>query len=194
PTQGVQRGVVRLQGHRREPRGAGRGKGDRFVRGDDQARQGVQHRQRVDAVGEGAAQHLQARRVSVAAAAGAGSAAGGHAVKRWATCWMLLLAACASGTTSERRESRAPSERIEAPGTGEQVPADTSSGTARNRDRDPEAEKRKMAESRARSEQAVKMLRLGRLADAVASSRAALKVHEQNVEAMLVLAEVFYRQ
>lgn len=107
---------------------------------------------------------------------------------------MLLLAACASGTTSERRESRAPSERIEAPGTGEQVPADTSSGTARNRDRDPEAEKRKMAESRARSEQAVKMLRLGRLADAVASSRAALKVHEQNVEAMLVLAEVFYRQ
>lgn len=61
-------------------------------------------------------------------------------------------------------------------------------------DRDPEEEKKKMSLSKQRSAQARQMLEAGRLADAVTHSREALKIHEQNVDAMLVIAEVFYRQ
>jgi tetratricopeptide (TPR) repeat protein len=65
---------------------------------------------------------------------------------------------------------------------------------AKVRDRDPEEEKRKLAQSRQRSAQARKMLQGGRFDEAVANARAALKIHEQNVDAMLVLAEVFFRE
>lgn len=63
-----------------------------------------------------------------------------------------------------------------------------------NKDRDPEEEKRKMAESRKFSDKAIKHLKAGNLDAAVEESRAALMVHEQNVDAMLVVAEVFYKQ
>ena len=62
------------------------------------------------------------------------------------------------------------------------------------RDRDPEEEKKKLAQSHKRSDQALKTLRAGRLQSAASQARAALKIHEQNVAAMLVLAEIFYRQ
>ena len=61
-------------------------------------------------------------------------------------------------------------------------------------DRDPEEEKRKMAESRQRSAQARKMLEQKKFTEAVTNARAALKIHEQNVDAMMVLGEVFYRE
>ncbi len=61
-------------------------------------------------------------------------------------------------------------------------------------DRDPEEEKRKMAQSRQRSGQARKMLEEGKFTEAVTNARAALKIHEQNVDAMLVLGQVFYRE
>jgi tetratricopeptide (TPR) repeat protein len=65
---------------------------------------------------------------------------------------------------------------------------------AKVRDRDPEEEKRKLAQSKQRSAQARKMLEGGRFEEAVANARASLKIHEQNVDAMLVLAEVYYRE
>jgi tetratricopeptide (TPR) repeat protein len=61
-------------------------------------------------------------------------------------------------------------------------------------DRDPEEEKRKMAQSRQRSGQARKMLEEKKFSEAVLNARAALKIHEQNVDAMMVLGEVFYRE
>ncbi len=61
-------------------------------------------------------------------------------------------------------------------------------------DRDPEEEKRKMAQSRQRSAQARKMLEQNKFAEAVTNARGALKIHEQNVDAMMILAEVFYRE
>ncbi|MCA9705866.1 MAG: tetratricopeptide repeat protein [Myxococcales bacterium] len=62
------------------------------------------------------------------------------------------------------------------------------------KDRDPEEEKKKMARSRAISAEA--RTKLGKRAydDAVQTARQALKVHEQNVDAMLVIAQVYYTQ
>ena len=65
---------------------------------------------------------------------------------------------------------------------------------AKVRDRDPQEEKRKLAQSRQRSAQARKQMLAGDVRAAITSARDALKVHEQNADAMLVLAEVFYRQ
>lgn len=61
-------------------------------------------------------------------------------------------------------------------------------------DRDPEEEKRKMAASREVSARAKQALRSGDLTRAIEESRQALRVHEQNVEAMLVIAEAFFKQ
>ncbi|MFN3187291.1 MAG: tetratricopeptide repeat protein [Nannocystaceae bacterium] len=61
-------------------------------------------------------------------------------------------------------------------------------------DRDPEEEKRKMAQSRQRSAQARKLLEQKKFSEAVTNARAALKIHEQNVDAMMILGEVFYRE
>jgi tetratricopeptide (TPR) repeat protein len=63
-----------------------------------------------------------------------------------------------------------------------------------SRDRDPEEEKRKMSLSRDRSAKAVAQLKLGNLDRAIREARQALKIHEQNVEAMLVISEAFYKQ
>lgn len=62
------------------------------------------------------------------------------------------------------------------------------------KDRDPEEEKRKMAASREVSARAKQALRSGDLTRAIEESRQALRVHEQNVEAMLVIAEAFFKQ
>jgi tetratricopeptide (TPR) repeat protein len=61
-------------------------------------------------------------------------------------------------------------------------------------DRDPEEEKRKMARSRAQSAKAEDALTSGRLDPAIEAAREALRLHEQNVHAMLVIAEAYYRQ
>ncbi|MGB1700575.1 MAG: tetratricopeptide repeat protein, partial [Nannocystaceae bacterium] len=63
-----------------------------------------------------------------------------------------------------------------------------------SRDRDPEEEKRKMSLSRDRSAKAMAQLKLGNLDRAIREARQALKIHEQNVEAMLVISEAFYKQ
>jgi tetratricopeptide (TPR) repeat protein len=62
------------------------------------------------------------------------------------------------------------------------------------RDRDPEEERKKLALSHQRSAEAAKHLASGRLVEAIDHSRQALKIHEQNVEAMLVMAEAYYGQ
>ncbi len=64
----------------------------------------------------------------------------------------------------------------------------------RARDRDPEEERRKMSLSREHSARAHGALRSGASGKAVREARQALRIHEQNVEAMLVIAEVFYKQ
>ncbi len=62
------------------------------------------------------------------------------------------------------------------------------------KDRDPEEEKKKMARSRAISADARLKLDKGNHGDALLTAREALKVHEQNVDAMLVIAEAYYKQ
>ncbi|KIG13734.1 trans-sialidase [Enhygromyxa salina] len=61
-------------------------------------------------------------------------------------------------------------------------------------DRDPNQEKAKMKRSRQTSAKAKLLLRSGQSDKAIAEARNALRDHEQNVEAMLVIAEAFYRQ
>lgn len=61
-------------------------------------------------------------------------------------------------------------------------------------DRDPKAEEAKMKRSRQKSGKARQLLRSGQDDKAIAEARNALRDHEQNVEAMLVIAEAFYRQ
>jgi tetratricopeptide (TPR) repeat protein len=74
------------------------------------------------------------------------------------------------------------------------TPAEAPPPAKRNRDRDPAEERRKMAASRQQSQQARNALRAGDLAGALEKSREALRTHEQNVDAMLVMAEVFLKQ
>lgn len=62
------------------------------------------------------------------------------------------------------------------------------------KDRDPEEEKKKMARSRAISAEARGKLEKGNYTEALQTARDALKVHEQNVDAMLVIAEAYYKQ
>src|SRR5690606_11689830 len=81
-----------------------------------------------------------------------------------------------AATTAPLAESGAPTQRA--------IP----------KDRDPEEEKRKMSLSRQRSGAARAALDARRYDKAVQEARQALKIHEQNVEAMLVIAEVFYVQ
>ncbi len=65
---------------------------------------------------------------------------------------------------------------------------------AHPQDRDPNQEKAKMKRSHAASAKAKQLLRSGQGDKAVEQARKALREHEQNVEAMLVIAEVFYKQ
>ncbi|PRP96345.1 tetratricopeptide repeat protein [Enhygromyxa salina] len=61
-------------------------------------------------------------------------------------------------------------------------------------DRDPNQEKAKMKRSRQTSAKAKQLLRSGQNDKAITEARNALRDHEQNVEAMLVIAEAFYKQ
>jgi Tfp pilus assembly protein PilF len=61
-------------------------------------------------------------------------------------------------------------------------------------DRDQNAEKAKMKRSREKSGKAKQLLRSGSFDKAISQARDALREHEQNVEAMLVIAECFYKQ
>ncbi len=79
----------------------------------------------------------------------------------------------------------------EAPEVGQQQPEPIQPSV---QDRDPEEEKRKMSLSRQTSAKARKLLAEGKLDDAILQAREALRIHELNAEAMLVLAEAFYEQ
>ncbi|MCA9694185.1 MAG: tetratricopeptide repeat protein, partial [Myxococcales bacterium] len=63
-----------------------------------------------------------------------------------------------------------------------------------SRDRDQAEERRKLEASRKVSATANQALKSGNLIRASDLAREALRVHEQNADAMLVLAEVFYKQ
>lgn len=63
-----------------------------------------------------------------------------------------------------------------------------------HRDRDPERELKQMKRSRLQSRRAAELLRSGRLTEAIEKARAALRTHELNVDAMLIVSEVFFRQ
>ncbi|MEM6295299.1 MAG: tetratricopeptide repeat protein [Myxococcota bacterium] len=126
--------------------------------------------------------------------------------------WLFAALACAilGGCDKDKEDSKSPGDdRLSVlEGLGNDVPAAPDPGSTeapkagetkaedlpKVQDRDPEEEKRKMAESRQRSAQARKMLSQGKTSEAVTNARAALKIHEQNVDAMMVLGEVFYRQ
>jgi tetratricopeptide (TPR) repeat protein len=61
-------------------------------------------------------------------------------------------------------------------------------------DRDQNLEKAKMAKAHKLSAKAKQLLREGQTDKAISEARLALREHEQNVEAMLVIAEAFYKQ
>jgi tetratricopeptide (TPR) repeat protein len=86
-----------------------------------------------------------------------------------------------------------PGSRLEQLGKDSEA-ADGQQALPTVRDRDPEEEKKKMALSRRHSAQARSSLQRGALDSAIEEARQALRVHEQNVDAMLVIAEAFYRQ
>jgi hypothetical protein len=61
-------------------------------------------------------------------------------------------------------------------------------------DRDQNAEKAKMKRAREKSGKAKQLLRTGSYDKAIAQAREALRDHEQNVEAMVVIGECFLKQ
>ncbi len=128
---------------------------------------------------------------------------------RWMT-WTLgvtlgVIPACKSpestevpddGDTAalERLEARDPANPAPAAGATAPVAAGKAKPVPTVRDRDPEEERKKLALSHERSAQAAKHLAGGRFVEAIDHCRQALKIHEQNVEAMLVMGEAYYRQ
>jgi len=123
---------------------------------------------------------------------------------RWRSVAVLVGAALIVGCAAKpKEEGKAPGAGLgdlniePTAGEGTQKPGATPTAKVKNpgaRDRDPEEEKRKMAASRKQSAAAEKALRGGQLDAAVVSAREALMTHEQNAEAMLVMAEVFHRR
>ena len=106
-------------------------------------------------------------------------------------------ASCAPGSSSETASpgtSGPTTAGSTAEGAAPRVDPFEDGGLPRVRDRDPEEERRKMSLSQQESRRAKQFLGNGRLDEAALHARQALKVHEQNVDAMLVLAEVFYKQ
>jgi tetratricopeptide (TPR) repeat protein len=89
-----------------------------------------------------------------------------------------------------------PGSRLEGrePGLAGDPEAEQKQALPTVRDRDPEEEKKKMALSRRLSAEARRTLQKGSLDSAIEQARQALRAHEQNVDAMLVVAEAFYRQ
>jgi tetratricopeptide (TPR) repeat protein len=115
----------------------------------------------------------------------------------------LAVAACdKQGTGTDTPGADDPGSRMEgkeggvgtsAPGV-DGKPAQPAAALPSVRDRDPEEEKRKMARSRAQSAKAEAALTGGRLDPAIEAAREALRLHEQNVHAMLIIAEAYFRQ
>jgi tetratricopeptide (TPR) repeat protein len=107
----------------------------------------------------------------------------------------MLAAACAPkpGETVAPPVAEAVSEP-EAASTEPAEPAAAPPPAKKNRDRDPAEERRKMALSRQQSAQAAAALRSGSLPQSIELAREALRIHEQNVEAMLVMAEAYLKQ
>ena len=132
--------------------------------------------------------------------------------RRWRrlTLWLPALAlvvACAKRDKSSENpdelelppetkvaDSRNKDKKGDAKVTAKKVEGGDGPAVLRPQDRDPEQEKSKMSRSRERSAKAKKQLRAGQLDKAIDAARAALREHEQNVEAMLVIAEAFYKQ
>lgn len=115
--------------------------------------------------------------------------------------WLALVAACeAPPETTTPAEAAGEGEPLAIPTTdaGATAAPVAETGTPTQRvlpkDRDPEEEKRKMSLSRQRSKAARDAFDSRRYDQAIQEARQALKIHEQNVEAMLVIAEVFYVQ
>jgi Tfp pilus assembly protein PilF len=126
-------------------------------------------------------------------------------VKRRAMSPLLLLAACTpkqaeteTPRAGRRHRIEAPAEPVTEPEPGAVEaptrPPPPAAVKKKNRDRDPAEERRKMALSRQQSAQAAAALRTGSLPQAIELSREALRIHEQNVEAMLVMAEAYLKQ
>jgi tetratricopeptide (TPR) repeat protein len=116
---------------------------------------------------------------------------------------VLALAACEPATSTTTPDDTAALERIDStaspsdPGTTDGAaagPAAAPKSGPKVRDRDPEEEKKKLALSHQRSAEAQRMLASGRFTEALDHSKQALKIHEQNVAAMLVMGEVYYKQ
>ncbi len=116
----------------------------------------------------------------------------------------LLGALACTFACKEQQGTEVPGEssasRLERVAGGADAPAQPQAGASdqtalpKVRDRDPEQEKKKMSLSKQRSAAAQKLLAAGRLTEAIDHSRQALRIHEQNVDAMLVIAEAYYRQ
>ena len=118
----------------------------------------------------------------------------------------LLLAGCLKTNATDSESPGGPSEESEAAslavieaGLADGADEDAKRAAAQEvlqkvKDRDPEEEKKKLAKSLTISAQAQALLDEGNLTEAVDTAREALKVHEQNVDAMLVLGHVFYKQ
>ncbi len=129
---------------------------------------------------------------------------GARSVRRRGAPWILALALAGCANAGSKGEGKAPEASLD-PSAGAppeaagstKTAATQASAKAKNpgaRDRDPEEERRKMAASRKQSAAAETSLRSGQLEAAVSQAREALMTHEQNAEAMLVMAEVFHRQ
>ncbi|NVB39088.1 tetratricopeptide repeat protein [Pseudenhygromyxa sp. WMMC2535] len=97
-------------------------------------------------------------------------------------------------TRAEEREGNAGEGRAGKTATAEPAETAAKPAIATPQDRDPNQEKAKMARSRQASATARQLLRGGQSDKAIEEARKALREHEQNVEAMLVIAEAFYKQ
>jgi tetratricopeptide (TPR) repeat protein len=104
---------------------------------------------------------------------------------------VLAIAACKPGETETPGSAERGAKSKRQKGTADESAKKIVPSV---QDRDPEQERKKMALSRERSAQARTFLQQRRFSEAVAHSREALKIHEQNVDAMLVLAEVYFRE
>ncbi len=127
-------------------------------------------------------------------------------------CLLVLALACAkdkTATAGPEDEFELPPEQ-EVPKTASKDDEKTKKGAKKKdektakqvtppkvvvpQDRDQNLEKAKMTKSRQLSAKAKQLLRAGDEDKAIAEARLALREHEQNVEAMLVIAEAFYKQ
>lgn len=133
------------------------------------------------------------------------------------TTWLLVLSLALPLACKGKGASETPEDELElppeAPKTAKTSSGDDEEGPPKTKkmgdegakqvepakvvtpqDRDQNLEKTKMEKARKLSAKAKDLLRAGQLDKAIAEARLALREHEQNVEAMLVVAECFYKQ